>query len=263
MEGGHGVNLTGREAQVYNSELIHPFFVFCLMYEVQYTVRTSTFLRCVVFGMPGRFDILPLKCIFFSGVARGESWSVTGPMFGDGRDRRQDWIESGVAYDLPNIGRLHSFQVRAAAMHREGASGFLGYWMESEVDNAMLSLGGGRGSVLVVGDGMELRDRRPQGYRASPPRHQREPNRKATLAGTGGQCASCGDGSPPPGKRWEGTLFMALPEQTQQNMTPRETLRNRMESLHEGDRNLVKELVGVFHVRIVASGDFAHFRSIQ
>lgn len=213
--------------------------------------------------MPGRFDILPLKCIFFSGVARGESWSVTGPMFGDGRDRRQDWIESGVAYDLPNIGRLHSFQVRAAAMHREGASGFLGYWMESEVDNAMLSLGGGGGSVLVVGDGMELRDRRPQGYRASPPRHQREPNRKATLAGTGGQCASCGDGSPPPGKRWEGTLFMALPEQTQQNMTPRETLWNRMESLHEGDRNLMKELEGVFHVRIVASGDFAHFCSIQ
>lgn len=31
MEGGHGVNLAGREAQVYNSELIHPFFVFCLM----------------------------------------------------------------------------------------------------------------------------------------------------------------------------------------------------------------------------------------
>lgn len=56
---------------------------------------------------------------------------------------------------------------------------------------------------------------------------------------------------------------MALPEQTQQNMTPRETLWNRMESLHEGDRNLVKELEGVFHVRIVASGDFAHFRSIQ
>lgn len=70
---------------MYNSELIHPFFVFCLMCEVQYTVRTSTFLRCVVFGMRGRFDILPLKCIFFSGVARGESWSVTGPMFGDGK----------------------------------------------------------------------------------------------------------------------------------------------------------------------------------
>lgn len=64
-------------------------------------------------------------------------------------------------------------------------------------------------------------------------------------------------------KKVGGDPFMALPEQTQQNMTPRETLWNRMESLHEGDRNLVKELEGVFHVRIVASGDFAHFRSIQ
>lgn len=172
MEGGHGVNPAGREAQVYNSELIHPFIVFCLMYEVQYTVRTSTFLRCVVFGMPGRFDILPLKCIFFSGVARGESWSVTRPMFGDGRDRRQDWIESGVAYDLPNIGRLHSFQVRAAAMHREGASGFLGYWMESEVDNAMLSLGVGGGVGFGGGrrDGVEG-SQAPglQGFSAPPP----------------------------------------------------------------------------------------------
>lgn len=161
-----------------------------------------------------------------------------------------------------SAGCIHFRYERLPCTEREHLAfwGIVG-WNQGSIMPCCL-LGGG-GSVLVVGDGMELRDRRPQGYRASPPRHQREPNRKATLAGTWGQCASCGDGSPPPGKRWEGTLFMALPEQTQQNMTPRETLWNRMESLHEGDRNLVKELVGAFHVRIVASGDFAHFRSIQ
>jgi hypothetical protein len=115
------------------------------MYEVQYTVRGSTFLICVVFGSEtailGRFDLLPAY------PAYRPVWSpwhvVTQGVVGVGDGRDKTRFASGVAYDLPNIGRLHSFQVRAAAMHREGASGFLGHWMESQVDNAMLSLGEG------------------------------------------------------------------------------------------------------------------------
>jgi len=90
-------------------------------------------------------------------------------------------------------------------MRREGASGFLWHWIESQVDNAMLFLGRG-----VVGeDGRELRDRRPQGYRASRPRHQREPKPKGHSGRNKGAMRLCGDGSPPPenGGRQGGTLL--------------------------------------------------------